>query len=100
VTSQHASELEQAIQALGEYGHVRVRAERGHLVIAPDGEPVARLTPLGVSRFGLSFHNHSGRWEPMPFVGDIQEQARNVTTALGAYLERMELSGRNSGSDH
>jgi antitoxin (DNA-binding transcriptional repressor) of toxin-antitoxin stability system len=37
-----------AVRAAGEYAHVVVRVERGHLMVyAGDEEPVARLTPLG-----------------------------------------------------
>lgn len=79
---------------------VAVRAKRGHLLIAPDDEPVARLTPLGGGQFGLSFHTHAGRWEPMPFTGNLSQQAHNVVTVLGMYLARCNFTDSNSGSDH
>ncbi|HLA24434.1 MAG TPA: hypothetical protein VJ206_03495 [bacterium] len=98
-TEQDAEHLRREIHTLGDYAHVGVRAERGHLLICPDDEPVARLTPLGNEQYGLSFHSHTGRWEPMPFAGDLPQQARNIVSALGMYLER-SLSDSNSGSDH
>ena len=93
--------MRQAIHALGDYGHVAVRAERGHLTILVDeGPPVARCTPLGAGQYGLSFHSHTGRWENMPFVGDLVHLAHDLVTALGPYLERPDFSDRKSGSDH
>ena len=84
-----AATLQDGIRALGDYAHVDVLSRGGHLVISPDGEPVARLTPTSApGLYGLSFRNHSGRWEPMPFVGDLQQQAQNVVAALAPYLER------------
>lgn len=48
-----AERLRQMIQALGDYAHVAVRAERGHLNVYPDDEtPVARLTPLAAASMG------------------------------------------------
>src|SRR5918995_1185602 len=46
-STEEATELARAIQALGDFAHVTVRAERGYLhVFAGDEEPIARLTPL------------------------------------------------------
>jgi hypothetical protein len=55
-TPADADVLRQAIHALGDYGHVTVRAARGHLTLyVDDGTPIARATPLGAGQFGLSF---------------------------------------------
>jgi hypothetical protein len=100
-TGQDAEALRRAIHALGEYAHVTVRAERGHLTIfAHEGPPVARCTPLGGGQFGLSFRTHTGRWEPMPFVGDLTSLADDLVTTLAPYLQRWDFPDRNSGSDH
>jgi hypothetical protein len=100
-TPADAEALHRAIHALGDYGHVSVRAERGHLKIFVDeGAPVARFTPLGGGQFGLSFHTHTGRWEPMPFVGDLVHLAHDLVGVLGPYLQRWDFSDRKSGSDH
>jgi len=99
-TASAAHQLEAAIRALGSYAHVSVTASRGHLLIGNAAEPVARLTPLDGEQYGLSFHTHAGKWEPMPFSGNIQTQAQNVVSALGMYLESWELPGRTNGSDH
>jgi hypothetical protein len=100
-TQQDADALRRAIHALGDYGHVAVRAERGHLTIWVDeGLPLAPFTPLGRGQFGLSFLTHTGRWERMPFVGDLTHLAHDLVGALGPYLQRWDFSDRNSGSDH
>ena len=96
-----AEQLRREIHSIGDYAHVTVRCSRGHLVICgDDDEPIARLTPLGMGRFGMSFHRHTGQWEPMPFVGDLPEQARTLTTTLAPYLQRWDCPVTKSGSDH
>lgn len=101
ISPREGETLQRAVHALGDYAHVSVRAERGHLnIFIDDGPPVARFTPLGGNRFGLSFHSHTGRWENMPFVGEVIPLAHDLVTVLGPYLERPEFPGRISGSDH
>ena len=100
-TNRDAERLRDAIHARGDYGHVGVRPERGHLIVySGDEHPVARLTPLGAGHYGFSFHNHTGRWEPMPFSGDLNQVADALVNALGIYLERRDFSRWNSGSGH
>ena len=100
-TPDDADVLRRAIHALGDYGHVSVRAGRGHLTISVDDRtPVARATPLGAGQFGLSFHTHTGRWEPMPVVADLTHLAHDLVGLLGPYLQRWDFPDRNSGSDH
>jgi len=99
-TQQDAEALRRAIHALGDYGHVTVRTARGHLnIFVDEGPPVARFTPLGAGQFGLSFRTHTGRWEPMPFMGDLVQLAHALVAALGPYLQRWDFSDRKSGSD-
>jgi antitoxin (DNA-binding transcriptional repressor) of toxin-antitoxin stability system len=96
-----ADALQRALHALGDYAHVAVRAERGHLnIFVDDGAPVARLTPIGANQYGLSFHSHTGRWEKMPFVGDLVHLARDLIAVLGPYLQRADFSGGICGSEH
>jgi hypothetical protein len=100
-TPTDADVLRRAIHALGDYGHVSVRAARGHLTICgDDGAPVARATPLGAGQFGLSFHTHTGRWEQMPVVADLTRLAHDLVGLLGPHLQRWDLPDRKSGSDH
>ena len=87
-----SQQLQQAVHALGDYTHVVVQPERGHLVVyAGDQEPVARLTPLTSAQYGLSFYRHDGRWERMPFTGAIPEIATTLVDTLGPYLAQAKL---------
>lgn len=101
VSALEADTLQCALHALGDYAHVAVRAERGHLnVFIDDGAPVARVTPIDATQYGLSFHSHTGRWEKMPFVGALVPLAHDLVTALGPYLERPDFSAGIRGSGH
>ncbi len=95
-----ANGLTTAIRADGRHDHVTARAERGFLYVDVDEEPVARLEPLSGNRYGLSFHHHSGRWEPTPFTGDLGRLASVLTTEFGAYLDSYDFPPTKSGSDH
>ena len=100
-TDQQAQQLCDAIHSLGDYEHVSVRAERGHLNIYPDEyEPVARFSPLGGGEYGVSFRKHTGRWEPMPFAGDIYALAHDLVTTLAPHLQKWDFTDRKSGSGH
>ena len=86
-----AQQLESLVRARGAYGHVGVRAARGHLLVenrsaqaAPD--VVARATPIGAGSYGLSFRTHTGRWEPMPVSGLLADVAAATVELLGPYL--------------
>jgi hypothetical protein len=101
VSLREADALQRTLHGLGDYAHIAVRAERGHLNIFIDnGAPVARATPIGVNQYGLSFHSHTGRWEKMPFVGELVSLAHDLVTALGPHLERPDFSGGIRGSGH
>ena len=101
VSALEADALQRALHGLGDYAHVAVRAERGHLnIFIDDGTPVARVTPIGANLYGLSFHSHTGRWEKMPFGGALVPLAHDLVTALGPYLERPDFSGGIRGSGH
>lgn len=85
-----AEEFCAAIRALGDYAHVTVRWQRGLFYVYADDpeDPVARVHPLADGTYGLSFHHHSGRWEPMPFAGDLRHITTALVQALGAYLAK------------
>ena len=97
-----AEEFCAAIRALGDYAHVGVRPQRGLLYVYADDpeDAVARFHPLGDGTYGLSFRHHSGRWEPMPFSGNLSHITTVLVQTLGAYLARWEDAPRNSGSQH
>ena len=100
-TLQEAATLEQAVQTLGDYAHVSVRPGRGHLnIFVDDGDPVARCTPLGAGQYGLSFHNHSGRWEPLPIIADLSCLAHDLVNVLGPYLQRSDFPDTKTRSHH
>lgn len=100
-TDSEAQRLTDVICTLGDYRHVNVRAQRGHLLIyAGDVEPVARLTPLSAGHYALSFRKHTGRWEPMPFAGELTDIAEVLVGTLGIYLQRWDFQDSKSGSDH
>jgi antitoxin (DNA-binding transcriptional repressor) of toxin-antitoxin stability system len=101
VSALDADALQRSLHALGDYAHVAVRAERGHLnIFVADGAPVARLTPIGAHQYGLSFNSHTGRWETMPFVDDLVHLAHDLIAVLGPYLARPDFSGGIRGSGH
>ena len=63
-------------------------APRGHLNIYPDEyELGARFSPLGGGEYSLSFRNHIGRWETMPFAGDTSRLAEDLVTTPAPYLQ-------------
>ncbi len=100
-TMQAADALQRAIHALGDYRHVSVRAGRDHLNIFVDhGEAVARCTLLGAGQYGLSFHNHTGRWEPMPITAELPRLAHDLVGVLGPYLQRWDFRDRKTELDH
>ena len=92
--------LTTAIRADGRHDHVTVRAERGHLYVEVDEEPIVRLDPLARDQYGLSFHRHTGRWEPTPFTGDVGRLADVITTVFAPHLESYDFPPTKSGSDH
>ena len=61
---------------------------------------VVPCSSSGSGHYGLSFMRHTGRWEPMPFSGPLQEMADTVVSTLGAYLARYDFPRGISGSDH
>lgn len=95
-----ANVLTTAIRADGRHDHVTVRVERGFLYVDVEEEPIGRLEPLSGNRYGLSFHHHSGRWEPTPFTGDLGCLATVLTTEFGAYLDSFDFPPTKSGSNH
>ena len=100
VLMEAARRLEHSIHELGPFDHVHARALRGHLNLYNEDDPVARLTPLGGGGYRLSFRRHTGRWEPMPFAGPLDEMAATLVTTLEPYLQRWTFPDTNSGSDH
>ena len=78
-TKHYAAELQRQLRGL--LGHEQKRLD--------DEDPtvVARLTELGRNRYGAAFRSHSGRWEPLPGAGSLDEMAQLVVTLLEPYLQ-------------
>jgi len=102
LTDAEAARLQASIRGHGDFDPVTVRAQRGYLVVASGGDawPVARLTPLGASQYGLSFHRHNGQWQPMPSSGNLDDLADTVVTMRAPFLERLDYYRPITGSDH
>ncbi len=70
---------------------VKVRPYGHHLVMDMtrdhDTYPVARLTKLEPGQYRLSFRLHTGRWDPMPVEGSIEEVARFAAQMLAPYFD-------------
>ncbi|WP_454744016.1 hypothetical protein [Cupriavidus necator] len=76
--------MQQQLRSLLGHEQIITQAYGRHLLIKrlDDEEPtvVARLTELGRNRYGAAFRNHSGRWEPLPGEGSLDEMAEVVVT--------------------
>jgi hypothetical protein len=87
----HAAELQRQLRSLLGHEQIVTQAYGRHLLIKrlDDDEPtvVARLTDLGRNRYGAAFRSHSGRWEPLPGTGSLDEMADVVVTLLQSYLQ-------------
>ena len=70
--------------ATGTYGrHILVK-RWGYPVCHP---AVARLTKSAHNHYVAAFRGHSGRWEPLPGSGPLDEMVERVATLLEPYLE-------------
>ena len=91
-----AARLEHMIRQRGDYAHVHVQARAGQLLIKIQDnqgvqDTIARATPLGAMQYGLSFRTHTGRWEPMPVSGLMEELVEGLLGTLGPYLDRSNI---------
>jgi hypothetical protein len=90
-TKHYAAELQRQLRALLGHDQIVTQAYGRHLLIKrlDDQDPivVARLTELGRNLYGPAFRSHSGRWEPLPGAGPLDEMAQLVVTLLEPYLQ-------------
>jgi len=42
-------------------------------------------------QFRTLFRSHTGRWEPLPVVGRLEDIVRAITEELGAYIDPANL---------
>ena len=87
----HAAELQRQLRSLLGHEQIVTQAYGRHLLIKRLDEDaptvVARLTELGRNRYGAAFRTHSGRWEPLPGTGSLDEMADVVVTLIQPYLQ-------------
>lgn len=77
-----AKNLEQALHDKG-FTHLHVSKRGNSLVVySKDGtESVnrSRLTLVGQKQYQLSMADHTGRWEPTPYKGNLEEMITMLT---------------------
>jgi len=87
----HASELQRQLRTLLGHDQIVTQAYGRHLLIkrVDDQDPtvVARLSELSRNCYGAAFRSHSGRWEPLPGYGTLDEMAQLVVTLLQPHLQ-------------
>jgi len=86
-----AAELQDHLAQLTGHNHARVRLYGKHLLIQMQRDEavatVARLTEVARNSYTAAFRSHTGRWEPLPVVGDLKHAADAVTTLLAPYFD-------------
>ena len=86
-----AAQLQRQLRKLLGHDQIVTQAYGHHLLIKrlDDQVPivVARLTELATNSYGAAFRSHSGRWEPLPGSGPLDEMAQLVVTLLHPYLQ-------------
>ncbi|MGF6653567.1 DNA-directed RNA polymerase subunit N (RpoN/RPB10) [Paraburkholderia youngii] len=87
----YATELQRQLRSLLGHEQIVTPAYGRHLLIKrlDDEEPtvVARLTELARNRYSAAFRSHTGRWEPLPGTGSLDEMVEVVVTLLQPYLQ-------------
>ena len=81
--------LEKALQDKGfNYLHVMVRSN--HLIVysqyEDEKENRARLSHIARGQYQLSMADHTGKWEPTPYTGDLDEMISLLTGEFGFAL--------------
>jgi hypothetical protein len=85
--------LDELVELLGrhqELAHLRVRKRGDSLIVfsgdGDDEQKHARMTYLGQGAWGLGFPNHSGKWEPTPFIGSLAVLMETLAQDFGLFL--------------
>lgn len=86
--------VQSRLAALGDFSHLRVARRGDHIFIEragppddpDDAEPVLRLSGIGNFRFGLSLRRHTGRWEPLPISGVLDDVLAEAVRIVGPWL--------------
>jgi hypothetical protein len=89
-----------AIDLLG-CENVRVCSSGPHVLLGVlEGEPYARLTPLGDASYGLAFRaigaqtTHNSAWEPLLLVDDLMSVIQHALVAVDVVGETPQSSER------
>ena len=86
-----AARLQSLLRQLLGNDAVTVRPHGQHLLLDLDAagsvEVVARLTRTEPGQYGVSFRRHTGRWDPLPVSGSLDEAANAAVDMLGAFLD-------------
>lgn len=86
-----AAELQRHLAEFTGHDRARVRPYGKHLLIQMHRDEaidtVARLSEVARNRYTAAFRSHTGRWEPLPAMGDLKETAELVVALLASYLE-------------
>jgi hypothetical protein len=86
-----AAELQRQLATLTGHDQATVKPYGKHLLIQMkrDGTvgTVARLTEVGRNTYTSAFRSHTGRWEPLPGIGNLAETTDLVVSLLAPYLD-------------
>ena len=104
-TSTYPTLLQRVCDAIDSLGceTVRARSSGPHVLLdLREGEPYARLTPLGGASYGLAFRaieaqsTHTNAWEPLLLVDDLVSVIEHALVAVDVAVD--VLSGASSKS--
>jgi hypothetical protein len=86
-----AAELQRQLATLTGHDQVTVKPYGKHLLIQMKRDDtvdtVARLTEVGRNTYTSAFRSHTGRWEPLPGIGNLAETTDLVVSLLAPYLD-------------
>lgn len=86
-----AAELQRQLTTLTGHDQVTVKPYGKHLLIQMKRDDtvdtVARLTEVGRNTYTSAFRSHTGRWEPLPGIGNLAETTDLVVSLLAPYLD-------------
>jgi hypothetical protein len=86
-----AAELQRQLATLTGHDQATVKPYGKHLLIQMKRDDtvdtVARLTEVGRNTYTSAFRSHTGRWEPLPGIGNLAETTDLVVSLLAPYLD-------------
>jgi hypothetical protein len=86
-----AAELQRQLATLTGHDQATVKPYGKHLLIQMKRngtvDTVARLTEVGRNTYTSAFRSHTGRWEPLPGIGNLADTTDLVVSLLAPYLD-------------